>query len=1427
MVTINPFKKKSQKSQPAAAAETPLNDDAKAAKGKGSSNSTINTIGSQDSSSPPVKSSSNNKSKRRNSSGTLKKMTSREDRNNADDSSAKRSKSKTRSPKKSSNPAEEETSSPKKDKKKKKKDRSDGYSSDSGMKSIKNKKKKSKKDKKTRSSSRARGDGDDSRENSLKGSGSDPEELSPAPKRRSLRVPIKPAAADVIASFEVASPKPAVQQVPVKPASTAPAPKPMTPPTPLKPKPVTAPLPVQKPNPVTPPKPVTPPPVRKAKSGDNLEVMKAATSPKRPSATTQPVKANSTGSTAPAIRRGSSSLQERASIFKNDNGAAPITPGQHLFESSSTATPQSTVERKSVGSRRMPKGGSQQLSPQEPNPTNRVAGKYAPTTRRSEKRSTIPVGKSADDADAIAVDGGGTSVKNAMNVFGGKVQRSASPKQKPLDVGKLRNAYLKQEDTKKKETSASITAPSLGNKGGNGMKRSVSGGNIRNAYLQKLGNSFDDSVESSSKPANASWSLAGSLGLSSGATSKPTTTSANDKTPQTGGEGGGASKIKSAYLNATQNPSGPSPPNRARTQSDDGGPGKVKLNAFAMFDPSLKQQEDGGSMKLKEQPAMSVSEKRANSVKSLIGMQGKPQAERPSRATAIKTGPKRRSSSAGKVDRIKNNPARAFLEAQFGGGKASIGQRADAFSALHGSSNNKPLAAAEVSTPKVVRRTLNMSALNLATPGKKKKPVGPKRKDMKKLLSQGSGDASFADTVVSLLRDRKQKPIVREFCDRIQKADGLPVTRRLSMRDNDLIVSMIGAIQNDPDVKSIIVDGDVAFNTVSTTLLFQFVEALGMNFHLRRLTFKNVQLGNDILYALATAMEKNFILEEIDLSLNLFTSEGLSNFCQSVANNNQTCKKLLLANQTTPVSAASEVDVLEAFSGNKRLMYCKVDFNSEDGQEKLNKILHRNKRNPPGALDRDKRIIDLLSFEAERSEAIKEQKEAENKPLEVPDDDWDYLYELAVLFDKYKLKDIVEEEIKDKKAKPKNADSMGKGAKSNFLFGQFKDILDDSLGCFNSDGSFLTAEFISKYLKKTQDTDELVFDFHGQWKLFKRFPVTDPARELIVTKFVDAIVSHPQMKEFMGINMANTGCGDDFLEKIAERCLADPSLLPNMHVINFETNFINERGCVALSKLMASPKSMRFLQVVRLENQKGLLTSKAEFAICRAMFVNRSVVVISLQFRGLMEKQQIPSYILRNVDFLRQARQRHYKKTGTGRKRNETEIFFDKIASNNGLVKEVKLPGDRKFLSLSAEERVKAAKSFAENTHVTSVNLNGCELDDEFAEAMGKSLETNIAIEKLSLENNSISGTGIKFLLEGLAKNCTLKELRLHKQSKNVATAEEDGLAETLEANQCLTKLGLDFRNQNVQVKVDRKLKMNDQLKRSKDSADNLNYLFT
>ncbi len=715
-------------------------------------------------------------------------------------------------------------------------------------------------------------------------------------------------------------------------------------------------------------------------------------------------------------------------------------------------------------------------------------------------------------------------------------------------------------------------------------------------------------------------------------------------------------------------------------------------------------------------------------------------------------------------------------------------------------------------TPKTLKR--GFVALNTASPAALRAGYSKGQKPPKRIMDGSQHDKDraqgYINSATELLEDKSSEDEVRKLVHKINEAGGFPVTRRLSIRDNELVGQMVMAIRNDPRIKSIQVCPTL-FGTISSTLLEQFIRSLRINLHLKSLTFSGVELGNDFLFSLATSMESNFVLEEIDLSRNLFTNAGLAEFCQVVASSNDTCRVMNLENQTTPISSASEDDVLEAFEQNRGMQEVKLDFQSEDGAQKLCKIINRNKANSSPRTSNDEKLLSVLRYEAERAEELLEEQNEGDTLLDISEKDWGHLYDLSVQFDKFKLKKHVQETSDDfvPSTRRKNSDSMTKEEKKNFLFGEFRKNLGDSISCFNSDGSFLTADFVSTYFEEDDENSALTFDFHGQWKLFRRFPVHDPARQLIVSKFVDAIVAHPRADEITSINMANTGCGDDFLVALASRCLKDDSLLPSLLILNFETNFINVDGVTALAKMIASPMSLRFLQVVRLENQKFLLKSKGELALARAMRVNFSIVVMSLSIRNLMERQQISKYVLRNVELIRQARQRHFKVTGQRRERNDVEKFFDKVAENDSSIDEVDLVGNKRFLTLTSEEKTKAASSFATNTNVTILNLNSCGIDDEFAVALAQALKRNNGISKVSLEGNAISGVGITALFEALAKNSSIEEMRLHKQSKTMNTSEEHLLPDILLPNITLTRLGLDLRTTMAQVKLDKKLNLN------------------
>jgi hypothetical protein len=221
-------------------------------------------------------------------------------------------------------------------------------------------------------------------------------------------------------------------------------------------------------------------------------------------------------------------------------------------------------------------------------------------------------------------------------------------------------------------------------------------------------------------------------------------------------------------------------------------------------------------------------------------------------------------------------------------------------------------------------------------------------------------------------------------------------------------------------------------------------------------------------------------------------------------------------------------------------------------------------------------------------------------------------------------------------------------------------------------------------------------------------------------------------------------------------------------------------------------------------------------ALARAICVNRGIIRLSMRVRNLLEREQINKYVQRNLDFVRQARRHHAIQTGTleERKRNEMEQYFDKIAANDPSITTVEIIGNLRFISLSDEERVKAGEAFAANTHVKSVKLSTLQLNCQFAIALGKSLETNTAIEKLNLDSNAIAGDGIKALFSGLAKNGTVQELQVRHQTKVVPSGDETSLSELLAPNVTLVKLGIDLRNLIAKSNLDKKMSQNNEVQR-------------
>ena len=135
-------------------------------------------------------------------------------------------------------------------------------------------------------------------------------------------------------------------------------------------------------------------------------------------------------------------------------------------------------------------------------------------------------------------------------------------------------------------------------------------------------------------------------------------------------------------------------------------------------------------------------------------------------------------------------------------------------------------------------------------------------------------------------------------------------------------------------------------------------------------------------------------------------------------------------------------------------------------------------------------------------------------------------------------------------------------------------------------------------------------------------------------------------------------------------------------------------------------------------------------------------------------------------------------------------------------------------MGLKEEEKSKAGAAFAGNTHVKIAKMVKLGLDNDFAKAMGKSLESNETIEKIVLDSNAITGEGIKALFSGLSKNSSVLELQVRHQSKGMASVDEATLLGLLEPNTTVIKMGVDVRNQLAKMGLDRKINANREILR-------------
>jgi len=124
------------------------------------------------------------------------------------------------------------------------------------------------------------------------------------------------------------------------------------------------------------------------------------------------------------------------------------------------------------------------------------------------------------------------------------------------------------------------------------------------------------------------------------------------------------------------------------------------------------------------------------------------------------------------------------------------------------------------------------------------------------------------------------------------------------------------------------------------------------------------------------------------------------------------------------------------------------------------------------------------------------------------------------------------------------------------------------------------------------------------------------------------------------------------------------------------------------------------------------------------------------------------------------------------------------------------------------------AEALTENTHLKELNLCNAQVATSTASELAVALRSNKTLEILNLESNAIAPLGIKHIAEALAFNNTLGELRLAYQKQASGTDAEQTFARSMQKNERIVKLGLQFRDAASRNAVDRAVTRNKEVAR-------------
>lgn len=130
--------------------------------------------------------------------------------------------------------------------------------------------------------------------------------------------------------------------------------------------------------------------------------------------------------------------------------------------------------------------------------------------------------------------------------------------------------------------------------------------------------------------------------------------------------------------------------------------------------------------------------------------------------------------------------------------------------------------------------------------------------------------------------------------------------------------------------------------------------------------------------------------------------------------------------------------------------------------------------------------------------------------------------------------------------------------------------------------------------------------------------------------------------------------------------------------------------------------------------------------------------------------------------------------------------------------------------NISKEKFQKLFKGLAKNTHLKSLSVANTDLTDSSAELLVEALKENTTLMILNVESNYISNIMVKNILEAINKNQSVIEFRAANQGCSVLGNKiEMEIAELIENNKTMLRLGLHFEITNACMRVAEQLQTN------------------